>query len=76
MTTSTPSFLGGGGGIFDLAGTLTEYNDAPAGEEADAVALRHDGLMVGRDLKQAMTVSRNGEAHSKRSGRPAGSVNG
>lgn len=74
-TTATPSFIEGFGGILDLAGTLTEYNDAPAGEEADAVALRHDGLMVGRDLKQAMAASRNNEAHGSR-GRPAGSVNG
>jgi len=55
-TTATPSFLEGFGGILDLAGTMTEYNDAPTGEEADAVALRHDGLMVGRDFNQAMAA--------------------
>ncbi len=75
-TAATPSFVEGFGAILDLGGTLTEYNDAPTGEEVDAVALRHDGLMVGRDLRQAMVTSRDSEAYGKRRSRPVGSVNG
>ena len=76
-TAATPSFMEGIGSILDLGDTLTEYNQAVSGEEADELAMRHDGLMVGRDLKQAVgAVALNGEAESERRRRPAGYVNG
>jgi len=77
-TAATPSFAEGFGSVLDLGDTLTEYNHTRNGEEADALALRHDGLMLGRDLKQAIrTAAKNSRARRNFQGdEPTEHVNG
>lgn len=49
-----PSFLEGMARVYDLGGTLQEYNNAPSAEEADAIALEMDAQAVGQDFWLAM----------------------
>jgi hypothetical protein len=46
-----PSFLEGVARIFDLGGTLNEYNRSAMPEEADFVALRSDWEAIGMDFR-------------------------
>ena len=49
-----PSFLEGVARIFDLRGTLNEYNVSPTGKEADAVAIWSDWAAIGQDMRDAI----------------------
>lgn len=49
-----PSFAEGVGRLFDFGNTLSEYNRSPSGDEADATALRADGLALGEDMRMAL----------------------
>lgn len=51
---ATPSFTEGIGRILDFGNTLTEYNRAGSGEQADFLALRADWRAVAADLRGAM----------------------
>jgi hypothetical protein len=46
-----PSGIEGAGRLLDLAGTMTEYNEARGPQEADAIAIAMDWLTVGDDLR-------------------------
>jgi len=48
-----PSFIEGGGRLFDFAGTLDSYNDTSTGEGADRRALGADWRAVGHDIELA-----------------------
>ena len=45
-----PSFVEGMARIFDMGGTLNEYNSSLSGEEADAIALWSDWAAIGNDM--------------------------
>ena len=47
------SFLEGVARIFDLSGTLSEYNRSRTGEETDCQALLSDWKAVGDDIREA-----------------------
>ena len=49
-----PSFIEGMARIFDMGGTLNEYNASPSGEEADAVAMWSDWAAIGQDMYAAL----------------------
>ena len=49
-----PSALGGVASILDFGDTLTEYNSANSGAQADVVALWSDWLAVGDDMWAAL----------------------
>ena len=49
-----PSFIEGMARIFDMGGTLNEYNSSPSGEEADAIAIWSDWAAIGQDMYDAM----------------------
>ena len=49
-----PSFLEGMARIFDIGGTLNEYDFGPVGAESDAEALHSDWMAVGDDLRAAI----------------------
>lgn len=49
-----PSFLEGIARIFDIGGTLNEYNRARSPQEADARALAADWSAVGNDIWEAI----------------------
>ena len=51
-----PSFWEGLGRLIDFGGTLTEFNDAPSGPQADRYAIAQDWRAVGDDLRNAMGV--------------------
>lgn len=51
-----PSFWEGLGRLIDFGGTLTEFNDAPSGPQADRYAIAQDWQAVGDDLRDAMGV--------------------
>ena len=51
-----PSFWEGLGRLIDFGGTLTEFNDAPSGPQADRYAIGQDWRAVGNDLRNAMGV--------------------
>lgn len=51
-----PSFLAGVASIFDLGGTLVEFNRSPNQELADQYAIGSDWLAVGDSLRQAMAA--------------------
>jgi len=59
-----PSFLGGMARCLDLGDTLTEYNQALTGEQADRVAIQADWMAVGEDIRVAIGTfqAQNGEA--------------
>ncbi len=42
--------------VFDVAGTLTEFNRANTASQANAVALRMDWAVVGRAMREAMAA--------------------
>ena len=49
-----PSALGGVASILDLGDTLTEYNTANSGAQADVLAAWSDWLAVGDDMWSAI----------------------
>ncbi len=55
-----PSLVGGMASIFDLGGTLVEYNNSPSTNIADATAIRMDWAAVGQDLRSAMRSVKRG----------------
>ena len=58
-----PDFAQGVGSLFDVFGTLNQYNNAESPEEADYEALRSDWQAIGDDLRQAMqTVAPDAQA--------------
>ena len=46
-----PSFLEGMARVFDIGGTLNEYDFGPGGAESDAEALRSDWEAIGDDWR-------------------------
>lgn len=52
-----PSFLEGIGRLFDIGGTLNEYNTSPTPQEADRIALTADWMSVGDALTSAMAAT-------------------
>ena len=50
-----PSFWEGLGRIVDVGDTLTEFNRSLSTTQADRIALEQDWLMVGKELRQAMS---------------------
>ncbi|HEV2754328.1 MAG TPA: hypothetical protein VG318_00950 [Actinomycetota bacterium] len=50
---AVPSFAEGAGRLFDLGDTLTQYNQAPDAQMADAWAFWFDFAAVGEDLRGA-----------------------
>lgn len=54
MLFARPSFIEGVSRIFDLGGTLSEYNSSPSGKEADFNALQSDWYAVGDDIRTAI----------------------
>lgn len=53
-----PSWLTGASRSLDLAGQFDEYNESPAGEQADAKALFADWRVVGESIFEALMVFR------------------
>lgn len=51
-----PSFWEGLGRLIDFGGTLTEFNSALSGPQADRYAIAQDWQAVGDDLRNAMGV--------------------
>jgi len=51
---ATPSVIEGVGRLFDISGTLSEYNYSEDGEEADYLAIKADWLVVGDDMRAAV----------------------
>ena len=51
-----PSFWEGLGRLIDFGGTLTEFNSALSGPQADRYAIEQDWQAVGNDLRNAMGV--------------------
>lgn len=51
-----PSFWEGLGRLIDFGGTLTEFNNALSGPQADRYAIAQDWQAVGDDLRNAMGV--------------------
>lgn len=51
-----PSFWEGLGRLIDFGGTLTEFNSALSGPQADRYAIGQDWRAVGNDLRNAMGV--------------------
>ncbi len=51
-----PSFLRGIARIFDVTGSLNEYNTSPTSEQADYRALESDWRVVGEDIQEAMNA--------------------
>ena len=51
-----PSHLSGIGRLLDLLGLFALYNVSPTGREADCRALFSDWVMVGRDIRDAVTT--------------------
>jgi len=49
-----PSLIEGIGRLFDVAGTMSEYNYSQNGEEADYIAVKADWLAVGDDMRAAV----------------------
>lgn len=49
-----PSFWEGVARALDLGGTLTQYNRAIDGRQADYLAMKSDWMAVGNDLRTAM----------------------
>lgn len=49
-----PSFWEGIARAIDLGGTLTQYNRAIDGNQADYLAMKADWMAVGNDLRTAM----------------------
>lgn len=49
-----PSFILGVASILDFGNTLTEYNYAIDGDQADYLALRSDWYAIGQDLRAAI----------------------
>jgi hypothetical protein len=45
-----PSFIEGIGRIFDIAGTLNEYNSSLSGVQADRLAFKADVASLRRDI--------------------------
>jgi len=50
-----PSFVGGLARIFDFAGTLNEHNSSLTPQQADYLALHSGWLVVGDDIRSALT---------------------
>ena len=51
-----PSFLEGMARLVDVGGTLSEYNDSPDGQIADAEAMWMDWAVVGQDMCHALEI--------------------
>ena len=54
-----PSFIFGIASILDFGNTLTEYNYANSGDQADYLALRSDWYAIGEDIRTAMRILRS-----------------
>ena len=52
------SFLDGISRIFDFWGGLREFNSANTDTQADAIAMRQDWIVVGQDMRAAITAYR------------------
>lgn len=50
-----PSFVEGVARVFDLCGTLDEYNNSPTPIYADGYAIGMDWYVVGRDIYEAIS---------------------
>ena len=50
-----PSFVEGVARLFDLRGTLNEYNGSPTTTFADGYAIGMDWYVVGRDIEEAIS---------------------
>ena len=57
---ASPSFLEGIARVFDLGGTLNEYNNSPTPRYADGYAIGMDWCVVGKDIQESVS------AHSRR----------
>ena len=53
-----PSFIQGMGTLFDVSGSLLEYNYSRSENEADFKAMASDWRTVGQDLKRAILAYR------------------
>ena len=51
-----PSFTEGVARVFDIGGTLNEYNTSSTGSEADAIAIRSDWDAIGQDILTAIRM--------------------
>lgn len=60
---ANPSFMKGLGRLGDFNGGLNDYNNSETEEEADTKALRHDFIMIAKDMTQA--AKRYEREHSK-----------
>ncbi len=58
-----PSFIEGVARIFDLGGTLSEYNICDTGEQADYWALWSDWHAIGNDIREAAGNVMSGTAN-------------
>lgn len=59
-----PSFLEGLARVFDVGGTLQEYNYSPTGEIADYFAMMADFRCVGQDMQFAIDAAKAGKVDS------------
>jgi len=62
---AAPSFSEGAARILDFGGTLTEFNFALNGDQADAIALQSDWYFVGQDIWNAIRIVANRIAKEK-----------
>jgi hypothetical protein len=51
---SSPSFIGGAGSIFNIAGNYFEFNYADNQSDADSKAILSDWGMIGTDIQIAI----------------------
>jgi hypothetical protein len=56
---ATPSFWGGAGTVLNLAGNYYRFNSSDSGLEADEMAIEHDFMMMGQDLKNTIDLFKN-----------------
>ena len=57
-----PSILSGVSRIFDLGGTLEDYDPAfDSGHEEDLAALRSDWIVIGQDFRAAIAANADSE---------------
>lgn len=67
---ASPSFLEGIARLFDLGGTLNEYNGAPTTRYADGYAIGMDWYVVGRDIQKAIAEYSSSYGHYGRVNEP------
>lgn len=52
---AAPNFLSGLSRVFDISSTINVYNDSQSPEEADFRALQSDWIVVGDDIREAVS---------------------